>query len=89
MVPVLIPLFVSAFRRADELADALDARCYSASPKRTKMKVLRFHWRDLVGLLVVAGLMTLILLDKYLVGGEGLVAGVDRYVWAWIKSWFA
>lgn len=89
MVPVLIPLFVSAFRRADELADALDARCYSASPKRTKMKVLRFHWRDLVGLLVVAGLMTLILLDKYLVGGEGLVTGVDRYVWAWIKSWFA
>ena len=43
MLPILIPLFVSAFRRADELADALDARCYNASDKRTKMKVLKFR----------------------------------------------
>ncbi|MEG2454128.1 MAG: energy-coupling factor transporter transmembrane component T, partial [Clostridia bacterium] len=39
LLPVLIPLFVSSFRRADELALALDARCYNATPKRTKMKV--------------------------------------------------
>ncbi|MFW5779926.1 MAG: energy-coupling factor transporter transmembrane component T family protein, partial [Bacillota bacterium] len=39
LLPILIPLFVSAFRRADELALALDARCYNATDKRTKMKV--------------------------------------------------
>lgn len=89
MVPVLIPLFVSAFRRADELADALDARCYSASPKRTKLKVLRFHWRDLVGAIVVCGLLTLILLDKYLVGGTGIGAGVDRLIWQGIRGLWA
>ena len=36
LLPILIPLFVSAFRRADELALALDARCYNATPNRTK-----------------------------------------------------
>ncbi len=48
-LPILIPLFVSAFRRADELALALDARCYNATPNRTKMKVLKLGYRDLVG----------------------------------------
>lgn len=65
MVPILIPLFVSAFRRADELADALDSRCYKASPNRTKYKQLKFAWRDLVALIIIAGLITLIMLDKY------------------------
>lgn len=65
LLPVLIPLFVSAFRRADELADALDSRCYNATPKRTKMKKLKYNWRDLIGLLIIAALITIILLDKY------------------------
>ena len=38
LMPILIPLFVSAFRRADELATAMDARCYNSSPTRTRMK---------------------------------------------------
>lgn len=80
MLPVLIPLFVSAFRRADELADALDSRCYNASPNRTKMKVLKYDWRDLVGLLIVVGLFVAILLDKYLIGGEGIFVGIDRLI---------
>lgn len=54
MLPVLIPLFVSSFRRADELADALDSRCYNGSKGRTRMKQLKFSIRDAVGLLVMA-----------------------------------
>ena len=86
MLPVLIPLFVSAFRRADELADALDSRCYNASPNRTKMKVLKYEWRDLAGLLIVVALFVAILLDKYLVGGEGIFVGIDRLIAQWIRG---
>lgn len=68
MLPVLIPLFVSAFRRADELADALDARCYNASPTRTKMKVFKVKASDIVAFIFFAIVMTAILLDKYYVG---------------------
>jgi len=54
IVPVLIPLLLSSFRRAEELGDAMDARCYSSGNKRTKYKKLKFSWRDLVGLLFAA-----------------------------------
>ncbi len=59
MLPILIPLFVSAFRRADELALALDARCYNATEARTKMKVLRFTWADLTAFLVLTACLTI------------------------------
>ena len=55
LLPVLIPLLVSAFRRADELGDAMDARCYSGSKNRTKYKKLRFSYRDALATLVLAG----------------------------------
>jgi len=58
LIPVLIPLLISSFRRADELADAMDARCYSGSKNRTKYKKMRLTWRDLLGTLVIAGLIT-------------------------------
>lgn len=58
MIPVLIPLLVSAFRRAEDLGDAMDARCYSGAKGRTKYKKLTFTWRDLIGILLVAGLIT-------------------------------
>ncbi|GHU99643.1 energy-coupling factor transporter transmembrane protein EcfT [Clostridia bacterium] len=48
LVPVLVPLFVSSFRRADELAMAMDSRCYRGGKGRTKMKILRYGWRDSV-----------------------------------------
>ena len=51
LIPVLIPLLISAFRRAEELGDAMDSRCYSSSAVRTKYRVMRFTWRDLVGAL--------------------------------------
>lgn len=69
IVPILIPLLLSAFRRADELGDAMDARCYAGSKKRTKYKKLRFTWRDLLGFLVGAALVTgVVLLSVYLGG---------------------
>ena len=80
MLPVLIPLFVSAIRRADELADALDARCYNASKHRTKMKVLKFGVKDAVATLIVLAFATLILLDKYLLGG------LDGYIVEFVRG---
>ncbi|MBQ6727668.1 MAG: energy-coupling factor transporter transmembrane protein EcfT [Clostridia bacterium] len=57
LIPVLIPLLISSFRRADELADAMDSRCYAGSKNRTKYKKMRLSFRDLTGVLVVAGLI--------------------------------
>jgi energy-coupling factor transport system permease protein len=63
IIPVLIPLLISAFRRAEELGDAMEARCYSGSTVRTKYKKLKFGWRDLVaGLFAIALLVGVILL---------------------------
>ena len=47
LVPVLVPLFISAFRRADELATAMECRCYQGGEGRTKMKLLRFSRVDI------------------------------------------
>ncbi len=57
IIPVLIPLLISAFRRAEELGDAMDARCYSGSKNRTKYKKLTFTWRDIIGVLVAAAMI--------------------------------
>lgn len=46
LIPLLVPLFVSAFRRANDLAMAMEARCYRGGDGRTKMKPLRYHIRD-------------------------------------------
>ena len=55
MVPLLVPLFVSAFRRADELAFAMESRCYHGGEGRTRMKMLHMHGRDFIAMAVVAG----------------------------------
>ena len=52
LVPILVPLFISAFRRADELATAMECRCYQGGEGRTKMKLLRFKHFDFTTLLV-------------------------------------
>lgn len=57
LIPVLIPLLIGSFRRADELADAMDARCYSGSKQRTKYKKMKFTWRDLIATIFMAGLI--------------------------------
>ena len=63
LVPILVPLFISAFRRADELATAMECRCYHGGEGRTKMKLLRYARRDYlafgVGLVLLAGVITL------------------------------
>lgn len=46
MIPLLVPLFISAFRRADDLATAMEARCYRGGEGRTKMHQLSYTWRD-------------------------------------------
>ena len=57
MIPLLVPLFVSAFRRADDLATAMEARCYRGGEHRTRMKELQFGLRDVAAALVFAGLV--------------------------------
>lgn len=57
IIPILIPLLISAFRRAEELGDAMDARCYSGSKNRTKYKKLKFGVRDLVAALIFGALI--------------------------------
>lgn len=59
MIPVLIPLLTSAMRRAEELGDAMDSRCYSGSEGRTKYKKLKLGWRDLVGSLIFTAFFVL------------------------------
>ena len=58
LVPILVPLFISAFRRADELATAMECRCYQGGDGRTKMKLLRMHGCDYGSFLVAALLIT-------------------------------
>lgn len=54
LVPILIPLFVSSFRRAEELALAMECRCYHGGEGRTRMKQLKMHAVDFIALIVVA-----------------------------------
>ena len=56
-IPLLIPLFVSAFRRAGELAEAMEARCYHGGEGRTRMKPLKYRLRDLIAFLALVGLI--------------------------------
>ena len=65
LIPILVPLFVSSFRRADELAIAMECRCYHGGEGRTRMKVLRFSRADYIALaLGVVFLAVVILVRK-------------------------
>lgn len=66
MVPILVPLFISAFRRADDLASAMECRCYGVSAKRTSLHLLKFEARDgFAAASVVALAVVVILLNIY------------------------
>ena len=54
LVPILVPLFISAFRRAEELATAMECRCYTGGAGRTRMNILHSTWRDIVMLIALA-----------------------------------
>ena len=62
MIPLLVPLFVSAFRRAGDLAMAMEARCYHGGEGRTRLRVLRYTHNDLWALLITAGFLALTIL---------------------------
>ena len=66
LVPILVPLFVSAFRRADELATAMECRCYHGGEGRTALRVLHMRSADWVALLLFAALAAgIIVLAKF------------------------
>ena len=63
LIPILVPLFISAFRRADELATAMECRCYHGGEGRTKLHVLQYERRDWLaltcGVVIAAGIIVL------------------------------
>jgi len=61
LIPILVPLFISAFRRADELATAMECRCYQGGEGRTKMKLLRYHREDFVSFGIGAALLAAVM----------------------------
>lgn len=67
MVPLLVPLFISAFRRADELALAMEARCYRGGENRTRMKQLSIEFRDYMAMFITIIFLLAILWSRYLV----------------------
>lgn len=64
MLPILIPLFVNSFRRADELAMAMESRCYHGGEGRTRMRVLKFHMGDLAAVIIFAAFITAVALAQ-------------------------
>ena len=77
LVPLLVPLFISAFRRANDLAIAMEARCYRGGEGRTKMKPLIYQTRDLVayGLLLLY-LVLAVVIGRDLLHLQNLLTGV-------------
>ena len=73
LVPVLIPLFISAFKRSADLADAMESRCYNGGKGKTRMKVLRFKASDIIVMLLSAALLFFILVCIY-----------NWWGWGWI-----
>lgn len=66
LIPIIIPLFISSFRRAEELAVAMECRCYHGGNGRTRMKQLKMRLKDYIGLLLsIAVLVAVILLNTY------------------------
>ncbi|WP_346929486.1 energy-coupling factor transporter transmembrane component T [Clostridium sp.] len=65
LIPLLVPLFISSFRRADELAMAMEARCYRGGEGRTRMKILKVTSRDYVGMVVMAALTVIVIYMRF------------------------
>ncbi len=68
MVPLLVPLFVSSFRRANELAMAMEARCYRGGDHRTRLRELKYTKLDLYGALAMAAFLIIIVAEGRLLG---------------------
>lgn len=66
LVPLLVPLFISAFRRADELAMAMEARCYRGGDNRTRMKQIKMSNKDYIGYAVITSYFFIIVISRLL-----------------------
>lgn len=69
MIPILVPLFISSFRRADELAMAMESRCYRGGKGRTRMKKLQFQKRDFIAFIVMSIIVVITIISKFYIGG--------------------
>ena len=66
LLPILVPLFISAFRRAEELAVAMESRCYHGGEGRTRMKVLKMEPYDFLALVIGAAVIAaVVLLNRF------------------------
>ncbi len=65
LIPVLVPLLISSFRRADELAYAMDSRCYRGAKGRTRMKVMKLSFRDFAAFFVLLAVFFVVLMFIY------------------------
>ena len=68
MIPLLVPLFVSAFRRANDLAMAMEARCYRGGDHRTRLRELTYTRLDLYGALAMAAYLAVVIVEGRLLG---------------------
>lgn len=66
LVPLLVPLFINAFRRADELATAMEARCYRGGDNRTRLNELRLKKIDIIALVIMTIFFGLIIMTRYI-----------------------
>lgn len=66
LVPILIPLIVSSFKRAEDLATAMECRCYRGDKKRTKLVKLQFKWRDILWFISFAVFVAVVILSTIL-----------------------
>ncbi len=77
VISLIIPLFVSAIERSEELSNAMEARGYDPKAKRTKYRLLRFSWRDLIGFILCGalfgGILTLFIFDKNMENGLNII----------------
>lgn len=79
LIPLLVPLFVSAFKRAEELAVAMECRCYRVDKKRTKLVKLTFRAKDFLSLLIFAAFLAGIVLISRVSApmlGDGILAKI-------------
>ncbi len=79
LIPLLIPLFASAFKRAEELAVAMECRCYRVDKKRTKMTHRRMRAADWLSLLFIAAFLAVVIVSTTVKPGEDLFSKIAFY----------
>lgn len=77
IISLIIPLFISAIERSEELSNAMEARGYDPRAKRTRYRILRFSWRDIIGFfavgLIFGGVLTCFIFDKNMENGLNIL----------------